>query len=197
MELLLPAIGDGTVTMEIAAISALALGFIFVGSSNGDVAMAILQTMMEREEAELKEKWGRFLGLGLALLYLGQSFALSLSPNTERLDGVAGRQDASEATIETLKAIEAPLGKQTLVLVEVCSYAGTGNVLKIQAMLNHCHDHLDQEKEDDTHQALAVIGIALLSMGEDVGSDMSIRQFNHLVRLSFLCRCEIRLTFAS
>ena len=110
---------------------------------------------------------------------------------------MTGRQDASEATIETLKAIEAPLGKQTLVLVEVCSYAGTGNVLKIQAMLNHCHDHLDPEKEDDTHQALAVIGIALLSMGEDVGSDMSIRQFNHLVRLSFLCRCEIRLTFAS
>lgn len=73
MELLLPAIGDGTVTMEIAAISALALGFVFVGSSNGDVAMAILQTMMEREEAELKEKWGRFLGLGLALLYLGSS----------------------------------------------------------------------------------------------------------------------------
>lgn len=84
-----------------------------------------------------------------------------------------------------MKAIEAPLGKQTLVLVDVCSYAGTGNVLKIQSMLNHCHDHLDPEKEDDTHQALAVIGIALVSMGEDVGSDMSIRQFNHLVSIFF------------
>ena len=52
-------------------------------------------------------------------------------------------------------------------------------------MLNHCHDHIDAEKEDDTHQALAVIGIALVSMGEDVGSDMSIRQFNHLVRSFF------------
>ena len=71
MELLLPAVGDTTVSMEIASMSALALGFIFVGSSNGEVAMTILQSMMEREEAELKEKWGRFLGLGLALLYLG------------------------------------------------------------------------------------------------------------------------------
>lgn len=49
-------------------------------------------------------------------------------------------------------------------------------------MLNHCHDHIDPEKEDDSHQAMAVIGIALISMGEDVGAEMSIRQFNHLVR---------------
>ena len=59
--------------MEIAAMSALALGFIFVGSCDGDVTMAILQTMMEREEAELKEKWSRFMSLGLGLLYLGTS----------------------------------------------------------------------------------------------------------------------------
>jgi 26S proteasome regulatory subunit N1 len=79
MELLLPAISDEATSMEIASISALALGFIFVGSSNGDVAMAILQTMMERSELELKEKWARFLGLGLALLYLGESYAYDLT----------------------------------------------------------------------------------------------------------------------
>lgn len=53
--------------------SALALGFICAGSCNGEVAMGILQTMMEREEKELKEKWSRFMALGLALLYLGAS----------------------------------------------------------------------------------------------------------------------------
>lgn len=95
----------------------------------------------------------------------------------------AGRQDASDATIETLKAVEAPIGKQALVLVDICSFAGTGNVLKVQTMLNHCHEHIDPEKEDDLHQALAVIGIALISMGEDVGAEMAIRQFNHLVSL--------------
>jgi len=36
--------------------------------------MAVLQTMMEREESELNDKWGRFLALGLALLYLGTLF---------------------------------------------------------------------------------------------------------------------------
>lgn len=61
---------------------------------------------------------------------------------------------------------------------------GTGNVLKIQKMLHYCNDHLDPEKEDDKFQAFAVIGVAMIAMGEDVGADMASRSFNHLVRLS-------------
>jgi hypothetical protein len=57
--------------MEVASLTALSLGFVFVGSANGEIASTILQTMMEREDKELKEKWGRFMALGLALLYLG------------------------------------------------------------------------------------------------------------------------------
>ena len=57
--------------MEIISLAALSLGFIFVGSGNGEVASYILQVMMERDEKALDEKWGRFLSLGLALLYLG------------------------------------------------------------------------------------------------------------------------------
>ncbi len=57
--------------------------------------------------------------------------------------------------------------------------------MKIQAMLHHCNDHIDKSKEDskedDTFQAFAVIGIALVGMGEDIGSDMALRMFNHLV----------------
>lgn len=63
----------------------------------------------------------------------------------------------------------------------MCSFAGTSNVLKVQSMLHYCAEHLDAEKEDTTYQAFAVIGIALVAMGEDVGADMSLRQFNHLV----------------
>jgi 26S proteasome regulatory subunit N1 len=80
--------------------------------------------------------------------------------------------------METLKAIEHPIGKQAQVLVDVCSFAGTGNVLKVQSMLHYC---LETEKEDDLYQGLAVIGIALVAMGEEVGAEMSLRQMNHLV----------------
>lgn len=112
----------------------------------------------------------------------------------------SGQQESADATLATLKAIEHPIARQAEVLVDMCSYAGTSNVLKVQALLHHCDTHIekkdkDEEKEDntenkeeekevdDTYQAFAVIGIALVAMGEDVGAEMSLRQFNHLVRL--------------
>ncbi|KZS97248.1 26S proteasome regulatory complex, non-ATPase subcomplex, Rpn1 subunit [Sistotremastrum niveocremeum HHB9708] len=162
LALLLPIIQDDTASMEVVSLTSLALGFIFVGSCSGDVAGVILQTLMEREDAHLSEKWARFMALGLALLYLG-------------------RQDASDATLETLKAISHPISKQAQVLVEVCSWAGTSNVLKIQSLLHHCDDHIDKEKEDDTFQAFAVLGIAIVAMGEDIGAEMALRTFNHLM----------------
>lgn len=65
-------------------------------------------------------------------------------------------------------------------------------------MLHHCDEHVNsstekkdekkdekddkkEEKRDDTFQAFAVIAIALIAMGEDIGAEMSLRQFNHLV----------------
>lgn len=51
--------------------AALACGMISVGSCNGEVTSTILQTMMERSEADLKDTYSRYLALGLALAYLG------------------------------------------------------------------------------------------------------------------------------
>jgi len=76
MGLLLPIVADDSLSMEIISLAALSLGFIFVGSGNGEVASTILQVMMEREDKALDEKWGRFLSLGLALLYLGLYLSL-------------------------------------------------------------------------------------------------------------------------
>ena len=69
--LLIPHIADDSVSMEIASLAALALGFIFVGSGNGEIASTILQTFMEREDKQLDEKWARYMALGLAFVYLG------------------------------------------------------------------------------------------------------------------------------
>ncbi|KAH7882342.1 26S proteasome regulatory complex non-ATPase subcomplex Rpn1 subunit [Phlebopus sp. FC_14] len=182
LTLLLPAVADDSTSMEVAALSALALGFVFVGSGNGEITSTILQTLMERDEKELGEKWGRFLALGLALLYVGL-------------------QDASDATLETLKAIEHPISKQAQILVEVCSFVATGNVLRVQRLLHLCGEHLEavkekeeadkeekkedakanEQKPDDTFQSIAVLGVAMIAMGEEIGAEMSMRQFNHLM----------------
>lgn len=96
--------------------------------------------------------------------------------------------------------------------MEVCSFAATGNVLRIQRLLHLCGEHLeaakereeaakeekkdekkeekkeDEQKPDDTFLSFAVLGISIIAMGEEIGSEMSMRQFNHLVSLNnFLC----------
>ena len=107
MELLLPIVSDGTLSIEISSIAALSLGLIFVGSCHGDITSVILQTLMERQEneADLKDSSAKFMGAGLALLFVG-------------------KQDASDAVLETLKVIEHPICKLIEVLVEICAFAG-------------------------------------------------------------------------
>jgi len=68
--MLLPLVSDDGISMEIVALAALAVGLIFVGSENVRLRVSS-PDLMEREDRALDEKWTRFLGLGLALLYVG------------------------------------------------------------------------------------------------------------------------------
>ena len=116
-----------------------------------------------------------------------------------------------ETILAALEVVPEPLRSFANILVEVCAYAGTGNVLKIQQLLHICSeppqeeeakddkaekgmlsvnitwtilwllfvdkkdkkkDKKDKEKNKDgrlNKQAAAVIGVALIAMGEDIG----------------------------
>lgn len=104
-ELLSPLVTDTGLSMEIASLAALSLGMTYNGTTNGDIVSSILQTLMEREPVQLSDKFGKFMGVGLGLMFLG-------------------KQECADATLETLKVVEGALGKQIGVLVEVCAYAG-------------------------------------------------------------------------
>jgi len=193
IQLLLPVFADAKSNMEVVGVTALATGLISVGSCNGEVTSTILQTLMEKTEADMKDSYAKYLPLGIGLCYLG-------------------KQDAAEATIAALEVIPEPFRQIAVTLVEICAYAGTGNVLKIQQLLHICSDHYEQDKEvadkskdkkkDDKkegekkeeekkddgpmdlsgQQAVAVLGLGLISMGEDIGSEMLIRTLSHLMR---------------
>lgn len=166
LALLLPLVGDTSLDMQTSAMAALSLGLIFVGSSNSDVSEAIVQTFLDDERKhQLKDKWTRFMALGLGLLFFN-------------------RQEEVDVILETLKAIDHPMSKPTSVLAEICAWAGTGTVLKLQELLHICNDHIedsDDKKGDELLQAYAVIGLALVAMGEEVGQEMVLRQFGHLM----------------
>ena len=178
-ETLLPLIGDSSVT--VASMAALALGHVFVGTCEGEVASCIIQTMMERDAFDLNKPVARFLCLGLALLF-------------------TGKHEAAEPIVETLRCIEHPIGNDAIVLVQACAYSASGNVLKIQEMLQICTVKSEESVENDTvegaekeikstvadsfekgHLSYAVLAIALISIAEDIGQEMSMRIFSHLM----------------
>ena len=142
----------------------------------------MLQTLMEMEPEQLKSPWIKFYALGLALLFFG-------------------KQDASDAIVETLKAIDHPIADEAIVMLTLCSFAGTGEVLRIQQMLRLCAERPEDPKEEGSEEkkegenkeekkddgkgsfkeGLAVIAIAAIAMGEDVGKELCMRHFGHLV----------------
>jgi 26S proteasome regulatory subunit N1 len=119
----------------------------------------IVQRLMEATDEELDHSHARYLCLGLALLFLGQ-------------------MEKADAMMEALRTIEHKISKYAVVVLETCAYAGSGNVLKVQEMLHQCAEHITEDAE---HQMAAVLGIGLITMGEDVGSEMALRSFDHLL----------------
>lgn len=163
MENLTPMIVDTACTIECSAMAAVSLGLIFVSSCSEEVAQAILQTLIERQAVEgaLSGTWPHFFAVGLGLLFLGQ-------------------QDAVEATLAALDAITHPVGKYAKLTVESMAFAYSGDVLHVQKMLHCCTEHL--EEAEAFHQAAAVVGLALISFGEDTGAEMTVRSLDHILQ---------------
>jgi 26S proteasome regulatory subunit N1 len=185
---------DKLFDLQLASMAALALGQVYIGqgaSEDNEIASTMLQTLMEMQPDQLKSPWIKFYCLGLALLFFG-------------------KQDASDAIVETLKAIDHPIAEEAIVMLSLSSFAGTGEVLRIQQMLRLCAEKLegekdpkekdakekekekedkkDKKKKDDKKedkgefkQGLAVLAIAAIAMGEDVGKELCMRHFGHLV----------------
>ena len=160
MELLVPIVAnvDGADIAEVS-VAALALGIVYVGTCNDEVGSVLVERLMSATEDELNHTMTRFICLGLGLLYLGKA-------------------EKADAMIEAVKVVEHKRGKYAEMCLITCAYAGSGNVLKVQSMLHICAEHLTENAE---HQAVAVLGIALISVGEDIGTEMTLRTFEHLL----------------
>uniref|UniRef100_A0A2K6QJ58 26S proteasome non-ATPase regulatory subunit 2 n=1 Tax=Rhinopithecus roxellana TaxID=61622 RepID=A0A2K6QJ58_RHIRO len=170
LTLLLPVMGDSKSSMEVAGVTALVSGKMAVG-----VTSTILQTIMEKSEAELKDTYTRWLPLGLGLNHLG-------------------RGEAIEAILAALEVASEPFHSFANTLADVCAYAGSGNALKVQQLLHICSEHVDSKNEEEDKDkkikkdkdkketpGVAVLGTALIAMGE-IGAEMALRTSGHLLR---------------
>lgn len=163
LNLLLPFVTNSVEPMNITAMASLSLGLVFVGQLHGEIVTSIVQSLViDRSSADLSDPHAIFMALGLALLFFG-------------------KQELVDSTVAAISAMNYSISTTTKILLEICAYAGTGNVLKIQSMLHHCSQYVDSSKQDNRFQAFAVLGIALIAMGEDIGAEMALRSFNHLM----------------
>ncbi|XP_054160152.1 26S proteasome non-ATPase regulatory subunit 2-like [Oppia nitens] len=185
LSVLLPVLSDSKSSTEVIGVTALSCGLIAVGSGNADVTQNIMQVFIEKPDLDVKDNFVRFLPLALGLCYLG-------------------KQESSDAIEAALEIIQNPsLKALSKALVDVCAYAATGNVLKIQSLLHICSEKTEKEaeeqgndknkKKDDKNksetttdmswqQSVATIGIGLIAMAEDVSCEMAFRTFGHLLR---------------
>merc|ERR1719162_1212122 len=60
------------------------------------------------------------------------------------------------------------------------AFANSGDVLHVQKMLYACVEHLDEA--DAMHQAVAVLGIGMIAMGEEIGTEMALRSLDHILQ---------------
>jgi hypothetical protein len=84
----------------------------------------------EKSGLELKDPFAKFLPLGIGLCFLG-------------------RQEAAEAMIAALEVLPEPFRSMATTLVDICAYAGTGNVLKIQSLLHICSEHYEPAEKEE------------------------------------------------
>ena len=171
LELLSEILLEDESNMEIIGYAALSIGLVYVSSCDSEAIQSILTAFMQRGEMEMGEFWARFLCLGLGLLFLGKG-------------------DVVDPTVEIAKTFPARISKFCQVTLESCAYAGTGDVLKVQSLLAMCGEHIENNTDDDRyadiHQQMACIGIAMIAMGEELGSEMVLRTIEHMLQYADL-----------
>lgn len=126
--LLIPILMDSDAAPDTVALAALALGLVYVGSAEEELCGTMIENMSDRKDSPAinsEPMLAIFLPLGLGLLFLG-------------------KQEAIEATVETLPALvgnEGLLCRIALITLQACAYCGTGDIEQVQSFLTICGEH--------------------------------------------------------
>ena len=167
-EILNGVLEDFSYGFEMSAFVSLALGLIFIGSSDEDVFTDLFTILMSRNEggkAKIFESpFFVIYILGMGLLCLGKQ-----KDNDFMIDTLVALEEFSKDMKDYMKTM----------LISF-SYAGSGNVSKVQELMQIIAK--SSEEINPKVQAIAVIGCSLIAIGEEVGMEMLSRSFNNFLQ---------------
>ncbi|XP_067006759.2 26S proteasome non-ATPase regulatory subunit 2 [Anabrus simplex] len=199
LSLLLPVVSDSKSTTEVMVVGALACGLVAVGTCNYDVTSLILQVLLEISEPELSNTYNRFLPLALGLCFLGRKD--SIEATTAALEVLP---DPFKSMSQTMLLMCAYAGTADVLIVQemlhICSEhyepeeKTAGESSSKESVASHCCQTGKEKEPEVTNkksntakdlssmQAVATLGVALIAMGEEIGSEMTMRIFGQLGR---------------
>jgi 26S proteasome regulatory subunit N1 len=164
---LLEVLEDFSFDIEVSAFTSLCFGLTYLGSGNDDVIGNLISILIARNNGGK----GKLMESPYLILYiLGMGLVL------------LGLQKDSDLMIEATQLEEFPIEMRMFIktFLTACAYAGSGNVTKVQELM-----HLVAKTKDEINgkvQSIAVLGISIIALGEEVGTEMIFRSFNHFLQ---------------
>ena len=165
---LLEVFQDFSYGFEVSAFVSLALGLIFIGSSSEEVFNELFSILMSRND----ESKGKIFESPFFVLYVLGIGLLCL-----------GKQKDNEFMLEILVSMESfskEMKDYLKTMLLSFSYAGSGNVSKVQELMQIIAK--PSEEINPKVQTIAVIGCSLIAIGEEIGTEMLSRSFNHFLQ---------------
>ena len=202
MENLTPIILDTGCSLECSAMAAVSLGLIFVGTGNEDIAQAILSTIVERQESGAgaggleASAFRNFFAVALGILFLGlQERADKLvSDISQQVTGPLGEYMkivldtcAYAGTGDVLKVQQLLhlIAEQEGVKPEATDEEKAENPEGNTSTATEPAPTTDNAKTNDNMQrrhCAAILGIALIALGDDINTEMTLRTLDHVLQ---------------
>ncbi|KAK1262268.1 26S proteasome non-ATPase regulatory subunit 2 1B [Acorus gramineus] len=153
---------DTATPLDVLAFTAISLGLVYVGSCNEEFAQSIISALRKNSEEELNG-----------------SLICPMQENKLQELNMQADKEYIKATAEVFDTFNYIIKNFCRVTLLSLAFAGTGDVNKI-LQLQRC---IKQDIErNELYQGPAVLGIALIAMGEELGLDMAIRAFEHFLQ---------------
>ena len=201
-EALTPIVADtsDTASMEVVSLAALALGISFVGTADDDVSTCLLQRLMEANDGELDQSCARLLCVALGLLYLGKQEGADAMMEAIKAVRPGDEKHNLVKFLEVVMETCAHAGTGNVLVIQkmlhLCAEhlvpaadVKSGSDAAAQEGKDEAAKDASEKKDEQAkkphfakHQSAAVLGIALVSMGEGVGKQMAERTYQHLLQ---------------